>query len=211
MIDITRPLGARTAEWPGDTPFSIDWTLHVWRGDNVSVSRILMSPHIGTHADAPAHYQSGGETTGSFELAAFIGPVRVIDARGSDLVDISVVEQHGAIGCSRVLVRVLDVVRTEEFVRDYPVLAPEAAGALVSGGLRLYGTDAPSVDPVDSTRMNAHRALGAAGIPILENLDLTQVEAGDYDLLALPLKLEAAEAAPVRAVLLPAGTLAGQD
>ncbi len=210
MIDITRPLGTRTAEWPGDTPFNIDWTLHVWRGDNVSVSRIVMSPHIGTHADAPAHYQSGGETTGGFDLGAFIGRVRVIDARGSDRVDESMVKAGGAIGCARVLVRVLDIVRIEEFVRDYPFLAPEAAQALVSGGLRLYGTDAPSVDPVDSSRMSAHRALGAAGIPILENLDLTDVEPGDYDLLALPLKLEAADAAPVRAVLLPPGSLAEQ-
>ncbi len=210
MIDITRPVGTRTAEWPGDTPFSIDWTLHVWRGDNVSVSRILMSPHVGTHADAPAHYRSGGATTGDFDLTAFIGPVRVIDARGSDHVNVSLVEERGAIGCPRVLVRVLDVVRVDEFVRDFPALALEAAEALVDGGLRLYGTDAPSVDPMDSTRMNAHRALGAAGIPILENLDLTEVEPGDYDLLALPLKLEAAEAAPVRAVLLPPGTLAGQ-
>jgi arylformamidase len=108
-----------------------------------------------------------------------------------------------------VLVRSLDSVRPEEFVSDFPPLTPEAAEALVQSGLRLYGTDAPSVDPVDSAGMAAHRALGAAGLPILENLDLSRVEPGDYDLLALPVKLAGAEAAPVRAVLLPAGTLRG--
>lgn len=211
MIDITRPLGSRTAEWPGDTPFSLDWTAHVWRGDSVSVSRILMSPHVGTHADAPAHYQSGGATTGSFDLTAFMGRVRVIDARGSGLIDLSVLETGGAVGCLRVLVRVLDEAQTEEFVHDFPALAVEAAEALVSNGLRLYGTDGPSVDPVDSSRMSAHRVLGAAGVPILENLDLTQVVPGDYDLIALPLRLEAAEAAPLRAVLLPPGSVIVQD
>jgi len=211
MIDITRPLGSRTAVWPGDTPFSLDWTMHVWRGDSVSVSRILMSPHVGTHADAPAHYRSGGAPTGSFDLTAFVGRVRVIDARGSSLIDLAVFEDGGALGSSRVLVRTLEVVQAEEFVHDFPALAVEAAEALVGNGLRLYGTDAPSVDPVDSSRMNAHRALGAAGVPILENLDLTQVAPGDYDLIALPLKLEAAEAAPVRAVLLPPGSVLGRD
>lgn len=211
MIDITRPLGAHTAEWPGDTPFSIDWTSHLWRGDNVSVSRILMSPHVGTHADAPAHYKSGGPTTGGFELRDFVGRVRVVDARGADQVDLAVLERGGAIGCQRVLIRVLDVVEVERFVGEFAALAVEAAEALVDGGLRLFGTDAPSIDPVDSSRMNAHRLLGAAGVPILENLDLTEAEPGDYDLIALPLKLEAAEAAPVRAVLLPPGSLTSTD
>lgn len=211
MIDITRPLGAHTAEWPGDTPFSIDWTSHVWRGDNVSVSRILMSPHIGTHADAPAHYKSGGAMTGDFDLTDFVGRVRVVDARGSESVDRAILERSGAVGCRRVLIRVLDVVQTEKFVGEFAALAVEAAEALVDSGLRLYGTDAPSIDPVDSSRMSAHKVLGAAGVPILENLDLTKVEPGDYDLIALPLKLEAAEAAPVRAVLLPPGTLTVTD
>jgi arylformamidase len=211
MIDITRSLGAHTAEWPGDTPFSLDWTQHLWRGDNVSVSRIVLSPHIGTHADAPAHVQSGGATSGEFDLAAFIGPVLVIDARGSDLVSTEVMKDRGAIGRTRVLVRSLEVVRSEEFCEDFPPLAAEAAEALVNAGLVLYGTDAPSVDPMDSASMDAHRALGAGGVPILENLDLTRAESGDYDLLALPMKLEGAEASPVRAILLPSGALTGQE
>ncbi len=90
---------------------------------------------------------------------------------------------------------------------DFPPLEPEAADVLAQAGLKLYGTDAASVDPVQSAAMAAHRVLGAAGIPILENLDLSRAEAGEYDLVALPLKLVEAEATPVRAVLLPAGTL----
>lgn len=207
MIDITRPLGVGTASWPGDSSFEIDWTFHHSRGDNVSVSRISLSPHVGTHADAPYHYLADAAQTSGFGLEAFLGPVRVIDARGTQTVSVDLLRRSGALGARRVLVRLLETVRLEEFVSEFPPLEPDAAEALVCSGLRLYGTDAPSVDPVDSASMSAHRVLGGAGTPILENLDLSNVETGDYDLLALPIRLTEAEAAPVRAVLFPVGTL----
>jgi arylformamidase len=207
MIDITRPLGVDTAAWPGDTRFQLEWVLHLSRGDSVSVSRITLSPHVGTHADAPAHYAAGGPTTSGFDVGAFLGPVRVIDLRGAEAVTAEALTERGALGSARVLVRILEQVPAEEFVDDFPPLAPEGAEALVASGLKLYGTDAPSVDPVDSAAMSAHRVFGAAGIPILENLDLTRAEPGEYDLLALPTKLMGAEASPVRAVLLPSGSL----
>jgi arylformamidase len=207
MIDITRPLDTRTAAWPGDTGLGIDWTLHMSRGDNVTLSCVTLSPHVGTHADAPLHYEPHGSPTGEFDLSAFIGPVRVVDARGQYSVTPQLLSDCGAIGVPRLLVRSLDVVRPEEFVSAFPPLAADAAQMLVSAGLKLYGTDAPSVDPVDSAAMSAHRALGSTAIPILENLDLSRAEPGDYDLLALPMKLTETEATPVRAVLLPAGAL----
>lgn len=207
MIDITRPLDTSTAAWPGDTGLGIDWTLRMSRGDNVNLSCVTLSPHVGTHADAALHYEPDGSPTGEFDLDAFIGRVRVVDARGQDAVTTELLGEGDAIGAPRLLVRSLDVVRPEEFVSAFPPLAADAAQMLVSAGLKLYGTDAPSVDPVDSAAMSAHRALGSAAIPILENLDLSQAEPGDYDLLALPMKLIATEATPVRAVLLPAGAL----
>lgn len=207
MIDITRPLGVDTAAWPGDTPFSLKWTSEIDEGDVVSVSRLVLSPHVGTHADAPAHYLPDGEPAGEFTLSAFVGPVRVVDLAGTDAVTEELLLARGAIGEERVLVRSLETVRPEIFAADFPPLMAPAAVALIDAGLRLYGTDAPSVDAVNSQTMEAHRALGRAGIPILENLDLSAVEPGLYDLVALPLPLIEAEAAPVRAVLLPAGSL----
>ncbi|NIN71056.1 MAG: hypothetical protein GTO46_03785 [Gemmatimonadetes bacterium] len=207
MIDITQPLGSQTAAWPGDSNFEIDWTLHAGRGDNVTLSRVSFSPHVGTHADAPAHYEVDGPLTGAFELGAFLGPVRVIDARGAKSVDLSLLESLGGLGAARLLVRSVPELRPERFSSDFSPLAPDAADALVRSGLRLYGTDAPSVDPVQSVAMSAHRVLGGAGIPIIENLDLSLAGPGEYDLVALPLRMVEAEAAPVRAVLLPAGSL----
>lgn len=206
MIDITRPLDVGTAAWPGDTALSIDWSLQLSRGDAVSVSCLRLSPHVGTHADAPAHYEPGGAKTGQFDLGAFLGPARVVGARKRDAVTAEMLARQAAIGQPRVLVRSLERARPDVFESEFPPLATDAAEALVRSGLRLYGTDAPSVDPVDSATMDAHRVLGAAGIPILENLDLSAAEPGLYDLVALPMKLVETEAAPVRAVLLPCGT-----
>jgi len=149
-----------------------------------------------------------GHAMHGFALSAFVGPVRVINAVGCDSVTAQVLEEHRALDSPRVLVRTLAEVIPEKFVSDYPPLAPGGAEALVSAGVRLYGTDAPSIDPMDSASMTAHRILGAAGLPILENLDLTDAPPGDYDLVALPMRLVEAEAAPVRAVLFPAGSLA---
>jgi arylformamidase len=208
MIDISRPLSVTTAPWPEDTALSIDWTLHLSRGDNVSLSTIRLSTHLGTHADAPAHYMPDGHTMSGFSLLAFVGPVQVIDVVGCDSVTAQVLKEQSVLSSPRVLVRSLAEVVPEEFVDDYPPLAPDGAEALVNSGVRLYGTDAPSVDPVDCPGMDAHRILGSAGLPILENLDLTHVPPGKYDLVALPMRLVEAEAAPVRAVLLPAGSLA---
>ncbi len=173
----------------------------------MTLSRVSFSPHVGTHADAPAHYDVDGPLTGAFEISAFLGPVRVIDARWAKSVDLGLLESLEAIGVTRLLVRSIPELRPERFASDFPPLAPDAADALVGSGLRLYGTDAPSVDPVQSAAMSAHRVLGAAGVPIIENLDLSLAEPGEYDLVALPLRIAEAEAAPVRAVLLPAGSL----
>ena len=207
MIDITQPLSAATAPWPGDTALRVDWNLHLSHGDNVSLSSISLSSHLGTHTDAPSHYLPDGHSMDGFALPAFVGPVRVIDVRGCESVTSQVLEERGALDSPRVLVRSLEEVRPEKFVSDYLPLSADGAEALVGSGARLYGTDAPSIDPVDSASMTAHRILGAAGLPILENLDLTHAPPGDYDLVALPLKLMKTEAAPVRAVLFPAGSI----
>ena len=211
MIDISRPLSETTAAWPGDNPLRVDWAMRNAKGDNVTLSCLTLSPHVGTHADAPAHYTGDGVGTETFDLDDFVGAVRVIDARGHDAVTPELLADFDATGCRRLLVRSLQAVRPEEFVSEFPPLSVPAAEALVASGLRLYGTDAPSVDPVDSSTMSAHRVLGAAGLPILENLDLSGVKPGDYDLLALPIRLVGAEAAPVRAVLLPLGSLSGRE
>ena len=201
IVDITRPLAPTTAAWPEDTPFALAWTWAIERGDACSVSRWTLSPHVGTHVDAPRHYLADGADVAALPLDRLCGPAEVADLRGVPALDPRTLAARVRGTAPRLLVRTLEGVDPRIFVRDYPPLTPDGARWLVERGVVAFGTDAPSVDPVDSKTLDAHRILGAAGVPILENLELGHVPPGTYRLLALPLRVPDADASPVRAVL----------
>jgi arylformamidase len=181
--DISRPLSRGTATWPGDAPFSLDWTMRIARGASVNVSRWTLSPHVGTHVDAPLHYREGGTSPADLPLDLFVGWAQVVDARGVDRLDEATLARLVPARVERLLVRTQERVDPAVFVERFPPLSEDGARGLAARGLRLFGTDAPSVDPVDSKTLPAHRALGAAGIAILENLDLAEVPPGVYRLV----------------------------
>jgi arylformamidase len=199
--DISQPLGSRTAVWPGDRAVDVTWTLRRSHGDSVNVAAVLASVHAGTHADGFLHVTDGGEPAGRMPLEAYLGPCVVVDVAGCGEVcagDVADVDLRGA---GRVLFRTRTSVDETEFPARFAHVAPELARLLAAEGVRLVGTDAPSVDPVDSTALEAHHALVAGGVAILENLVLTDVAPGRYTLVALPLRLVEADSSPVRAVL----------
>lgn len=201
IYDITRPLSAATAPWPGDTPFRLEWTWTQAAGSSVNVSAITASPHVGTHADAPYHFDSAAPAMDAVDLAPYLGPCRVVALEGRPAIGLADLESLGLAGVQRLLVRTGSSPAAERFNPGFTWLAPDAAAYLAGLGLLLFGTDAPSVDPYDSTDLPAHRALGRGGVAILENLALEAVPPGDYELIALPLRLVGADASPVRAVL----------
>lgn len=175
-----------------------------------------MSVHDGTHVDGPMHV-AGGRAVGDLDLEPFVGPVMVVDARPSLAVEPSAVQPSALDGVDpavtpRVLFRTREAVDPGSFPETFAALSPELARLLVARGFTLVGTDAPSIDPVDSTRLEAHRILVEAGVVNLENVVLTGVEPGRYGLIALPLRLTEADSSPVRAVLVsgsPAGPTGG--
>ncbi len=181
------------------------WTARIAIDDSVvNVSALTFSPHIGTHADAPLHYDNAGLPVGLLPLETFIGPCRVIRARG----DTQLVEPEHiahALGAlpPRILIRTSDGPQPTRWTPDFRTMAPAAMTLLHRHGARLVGIDAPSVDPADSTDLPSHQVARQHGLTILENLILEAVEPGDYELIALPLKLISAEASPVRAILRP--------
>ena len=203
-IDITRALDPRIAVWPGDEPFAARWTARIENGSTVNIGAVSMSTHTGTHFDAPLHYDADGAPTDALGLACFIGPAVVVEVREGALI---LPEHLAGIDTAR-FPRVLFKTRASDtpgdvWSDDFPALHPETVDALGRRGVVLVGTDAPSVDPADSTLLLAHHALARCGIVNLENLCLRGVEPGGYQLVALPLKLAGMDAAPVRAVLLP--------
>jgi len=205
IIDISQPLGTGTAEWPGDAPFRLAWTMRRDRGDSVNVAEIALSVHVGTHADGPAHTGDGEAPIGDAPLGRYIGPAAVVHAPGAPALEESLLDGVDLRGTPRVLFRSRPAVPGAVplyFPRDFAAITPALARRLVDAGVRLVGTDAPSVDPADSRELEAHRILAAGGVAILENLRLDAVPPGAYVLVALPLPLTEADSSPVRAVLL---------
>ena len=205
-LDISPPVHHTTAVFPGDTPFSLVWTMHRDRGDTCSVSAMTLSPHVGAHVDAPYHVLHESESAdaarrvGDLGLQPFIGPCRVVSSENSQPITRDVVNGWPLEGVERVLVRTRPHVDPTVFPRDGAYFTADGAAAL-AGRVLLVGLDTASVDHWESQDLPAHRALFAGGSAILEGVDLSAVVPGDYELIALPLRLADADASPVRAVL----------
>jgi arylformamidase len=206
IIDISQPVGTTTAVWPGDQPCEIDWTMRRARGDSVNVAALTLSAHTGTHVDGPFHFEDEGGRPADLELDAFLGSALVIDANGAAEIGEDRVQGVDLGREARILFRTRDRIDSSRFPGSFAAITPGLARRLGEAGARLVGTDSPSVDPVDSKTLEAHRILAGSGVAILENLVLADVEPGRYTLVALPLRLVDADSSPVRAVLIE-GTL----
>jgi arylformamidase len=201
IIDITRLLNARLAEWPGDAPFALRRTCQLADGATVNLSEVSMSVHAGTHIDAPWHFDDSGSTVDSLDLKTYIGPAVVIDVSGIDTITPGSLAALGGEIPARVLLRTGSWSDSSRFPDQVPVLAPETVNLLAEKGVRLVGVDLPSIDRLDSQELPIHHLLHHHGIAILEGLDLSAVVPGRYELIALPLKLGGADGSPVRAIL----------
>lgn len=202
LIDVSRPVRTGTPVWPGDAPCGIAWTMERSRGASVNVCELSMSAHTGTHADGPFHVTDDGVRIGAAPLESYLGPATVVDVRGRERLDEGwMAELLRRSPPDRLLLRTGAWTDPDTFPERFPTLTPEAAALLAGSGGRLLGTDAPSVDPFDSKDLAVHHALFRGGVAVLENLLLDGVAEGEYELIALPLRLEEADASPVRAVL----------
>jgi arylformamidase len=202
LWDITPPVDASSPVFPGDQGYDAGWTFRIGPGCPVNVARLTLSPHTGAHADAPLHYDPDGTPAGALDLTAYLGPCRVLHATSArPLVTLDDVRSRldGALP-PRVLVRTYER-QPRTWDDGFAGLDPMLLDELGARGCVLVGTDAASLDPADSKTLDAHHAADRHDLRILENLLLDDVPEGDYELIALPLKLARADAAPVRAVL----------
>jgi arylformamidase len=198
--DISPPVDEHAAVFPGDTAYS--QRLHFSLGPNspVNVNAITLSPHTGAHADAPLHYAADGDAVGRLDLHPYLGPCRVIHCLDCGPL---VLVRHIAHALENMPERVL--VRTSRVASQdwasFTALAPETIALLATKNVALIGIDTPSVDPSNSQALPSHQQLLRHQLRVLENLVLDDVPEGDYELIALPLKLTQADASPVRAIL----------
>jgi arylformamidase len=188
--------------FPGDAAYSLVWAARIGPGCPVNVSTLTLSPHTGAHADAPLHYDEAGAAIGLVSLEPFLGRCRVIHAiaRGP-----LVLWDHLAHALadlpSRVLVRTYESMPVDRWDGALAAYAPLTIERLADLGVTLIGIDTASIDPADSKTLDSHQVIRRRGLRVLENLVLDNVPEGDYELIALPLKLTTADASPVRAVL----------
>ena len=195
MIDITIPMRAGMAVWPGDTEYAL--TQNRW--GSALVGAVTMSLHTGTHADAPSHFLPDGASIEAQNVSVFVGECLVVDAVGHEFIGPELFPDELP---PRVLVKTLAWTDHTLFPARVPTLTREAVESLAARGVALVGVDVPSVDAIDSINLPVHHALARSNIQILESLDLRNVTPGAYRLIALPLALVGGDASPVRAVLI---------
>jgi arylformamidase len=201
IYDITLPMTVDLAYWPGDVPYEFSFSATMEGGSTNNIGVIHGSVHFGTHVDAPFHFERHGATIEELDLSTYCGPAAVVDATGESEITAVVFDGVDFAMFKRVLVKTGAWASRDLFPADFPVLAKGVADFLKSQGVILLGVDVPSVDKFGAPVITNHYSLSAARIAIIESLDLSEVPAGTYELIALPLKIVGGDGSPVRAIL----------
>jgi arylformamidase len=202
-IDVTRPVTAGMVHWPGDPDVAIDKVADMARGDVCNVTRMSLCVHAGTHMDAPAHFLRDGAGMETVPLDVLMGPVRVIPIEDPVSIRRAELEKHHIQAGERVILRTsnISIPFNSEFRMDFVYIAEDAAKYLAEKKVSMVGVDYMSVGGFYQDMVETHVALLKAGIWIVENLDLTEVEPGDWEIICLPMKLVGSDGAPARVLM----------
>jgi kynurenine formamidase len=175
-----------------------------------NAKRLELYSHCGTHVDAPRHFIDEGSTIDTVNLAACLGPARVIDLTPIEPRTIITVEHLGtaadAVGQGDRLLLRTDWHRrhgTSAYRDALPRIGTELARWLVERGVVLLGVEPPSVADVNDREelTSVHRVLLGGGVVIVEGLaHLDRIETEMVELAVLPLKVLDGDGAPARAV-----------
>ena len=200
-LDISVPVRPDMLVWSQDESVSVE-SIEIAAGAAPHrITALRMISHTGTHVDAPRHFIADGSTVDQIPPELLIGRARVYDLRGTRAITAEALAAAGVGDLPRALLKT----DNSRWIRTGPMpdtpahLTEDAARYLVAGGISLVGVDGLSVDHPEHA--GAHLALLGAGVIVLETLDLSAVEPGDYHLTCLPLLIAGADGAPARAIL----------
>lgn len=200
--DISQTLRPDMPMWPGEPALVLHRNAEIGAQCPVNVGALNTPLHAGTHADAPFHYDAHGATSADCDLDIYVGRCVVVDVRHAvGRVELDDLDWAALAGAKRVLFRTYDRFPADYWDSDFTAIAPSVIARLREGGVRLAGTDAASLDPEQSKTMDAHHEIQRGDMRILEGLVLDDVPPGEYELIALPLKIAGADASPIRAIL----------
>jgi arylformamidase len=196
IFDISRPLSEDMLIYPGD----IHPRFHQEDRGQYLISDLHLSTHTGTHIDAPVHYLKTGTTIDAISLSHLIGRCRVLDVSAAGK-NITASHLKGHLeGVNRLLLKT-SFSGIDRFDEEYPALAPDAAHEIALLRMKCVGIDSPSIESHHSDG-GVHRLLLSSDCIIVELLDLSGIEEGDYGMAALPLRLKGLDGSPARVVLM---------
>ncbi len=203
-IDISVPIYTGMVHWPDNPPVRIERMQDLSRGDAANVSKIELGAHTGTHMDAPRHFLADGIGLDEMPLDATIGKARVISIEHPRAVLPEELQAFNIQAGERVLFRTQNSERcwkVDQFFEDFVYISAAAAQYLVERQVRTIGIDYLSVGGYVYDGVETHQILLRAGIWLIEGLNLSAVEPGNYELVCLPLRVRGADGAPARAIL----------
>lgn len=203
-IDITVPIRNGMPYWPDNPQPRIKRMMDVKRGDEATVSTLVVGSHTGTHMDAPLHFIEGGQGLEDMPLTATIGEARVIEIADREMITVNELSKYPIASGERVLFKTANSARSwpdRDFIKQFVYLSTKAARWLVDRGVQTIGVDYLSIGGYEKNGPEVHRVLLEAGVWIIEGLDLSRASAGHYDLICLPLKVDHSDGAPARAVI----------
>jgi arylformamidase len=201
IYDISPSISEHLEVWPGDTPPVRNVLLDIKRGDNITLSSLRTTVHVGAHADAPSHYGRDAASIERRSLDYYLGPCQVIRVSVPSTTRVSREMLPRQVQAPRLLIATGTFTDPNEFNTNFAALDPDLVDELHRQGVILIGIDTPSVDLFDSKELPSHKRFLQNDMAILEGLVLKEVPDGLYELIALPLKLVGFDASPVRAVL----------
>lgn len=199
-IDVTQTLTNDIANWPGDEPFQFKLSATKEETSSVNIGSISTSTHIGTHMDAPFHFDNDGIKIHEIDVNRLIGEATLVEFIGEKLITRELLE-HVDIKGTIVMIKTKYEAHSDVFPDTVPVLTEDAIAYLSSIGIKVFGIDVPSVDDIDSKTLDNHHAFNRYDIINIENLLLENVAQGYYDFIGLPLNIVGADGSPIRAVI----------
>lgn len=200
IFDISMELNAKTPEWPGDRPFEYTLSVTKEQSGSVNIGEIKSSTHMGTHIDAPFHYDDNGLKVEEMPLDVHLTVAQVVDVQGLPEIKEEDLPEP-AEGVKAILLKSCSWQDRKQFPETWPVFSTAIAEWMKAKGIRLLGVDVPSVDPENSKELPMHHSMNKHERYILEGIILDHIEPGVYQLSALPLKITGGDGSPVRAVL----------
>ncbi|MBI4672167.1 MAG: cyclase family protein [Chloroflexi bacterium] len=206
IFDLSVPLRNEMPYYPGDPAPQITRLEDHERGDAWTTTHLSVCAHVGTHVDAPLHRIRGAAPVDALSLQTLIGRAYVVDLSdvASEIHAEDLEARNIPLSAERLVLKTRNarLWAREGFQTDFVALGESGAHWVVERGIRLVALDYLSADLFTAQNFRAHEVLLGARVVIVEGILSGEIAEGWYTLICLPLRLQGADGAPARAVLI---------